>query len=336
MVRPSASGSEFSTTTRTDQVVVPLRAVDPPPALDLDLRAWLECYLADCEARGVTSRTLVWYRDRGSRIVDYFESIGISRCGDVRRATVSKLIGHLRGLSRRGKPLEPQTILGYWQVGKGFFTFLRAEGVIQGRNPFDEFGKPRIREKQMWAPSLDECLAMLKLPDRKTVRGLRDLVLLYLLLDTGLRVSAVSTIRVRNIDIPERTVRVVEKGERERVLPLGVQTLRWIRRYLAASRLELDAYLFPGRSGRPMSRKRVDEIVKHYAARAGVRRGRVSAHDFRRAFAREFLRNGGDMESLRQLLGHSSYAMVKRYAELASDVVAEQHRKASPGDRLSL
>ncbi|MGH9890666.1 MAG: tyrosine-type recombinase/integrase [bacterium] len=70
-------------------------------------------------------------------------------------------------------------------------------------------------------------------------------------------------------------------------------------------------------------------IVKACAQKAGVRRGRVSAHDLRRAFAREFLRNGGDLESLRQLLGHSSYAMVRRYAELASDVVARSHQGAS-------
>lgn len=249
---------------------------------------------------------------------------------------MSRIMNDLRQVTRRGKPLESQTILGYWQVGKGFFTFLRAEGVLSGRNPFDEFGKPRVREKQMWAPSIEECLAMLKVPDRKTIRGLRDLVLLFLLLDTGLRVSALSAIRVRDIDLAERKARVLEKGLRERVLPLGVQSLRWIRRYLAASRLDLDAFLFPGRAGRPISRKRIDEIVKECAQKAEVRQGRVSAHDFRRAFSREFLRNGGDMESLRQLLGHSSYAMVRRYAELASDVVAEAHRKASPGDRLCL
>jgi len=69
---------------------------------------------------------------------------------------------------------------------------------------------------------------------------------------------------------------------------------------------------------------------------AGVREGRISAHDLRRAFAREFIRNGGDLESLRQLFGLTSYTMVRRYAELASDVVAETHEQASPGDRLRL
>jgi site-specific recombinase XerD len=83
-----------------------------------------------------------------------------------------------------------------------------------------------------------------------------------------------------------------------------------------------------------MARRTVDDIIESCARQAGVHDGRVSAHDLRRAFAREFLRNGGDLESLRQLLGHSSYAMVKRYAELASDVVAEKHRRASPGNHI--
>lgn len=316
--------------------VVPLRSLDPPPALDLDLFAWLECYLADCEARGVTPRTLDWYRDRGKRVVDFFNSIGVTRPQEVRRSSVSQLMSHVRSLQRRGKPLQPQTVFGYWQVGKGFMTFLTAEDARQGRNPFDEFGKPRVPEKVMWAPTADECLAMLKVPDRKNVRGIRDVLLIYLLVDTGMRLSAVRSIKVSDIDLPERKIRVVEKGERERLLPFGVQTQRWLRRYLAASRLELDDFLFPGQNRKPLSRKRIDEIIKRCAKQAGVRNGRVSPHDFRRAFAREFLRNGGDLESLRQLLGHSSYAMVKRYALLADDVVSEKHRKASPGDRLCL
>jgi site-specific recombinase XerD len=304
--------------------------------LELDLQAWLECYLADCEARGLSPRTLEWYQDRGSRVVVHLAALGVRYPADVTRRVVSELFGRLRGLRPRAQPLEPQTILGYWQLGKGFLTFLIRENAHPGPNPFDQFGKPRVPEKAMWAPSSVECLAMLRLPDRRTVMGLRDLLVLLLLLDTGLRISALRGIRVGDIDLRDRRIRVLEKGQRERIVPFGFQSLRWLRRYISAARLGADGYLFPGRNGRPLSRKRIDEIVKAYAQAAGVRRGRVSAHDMRRAFAREFLGNGGDLESLRQLLGHSSYAMVKRYAELASDVVAEKHRQASPGDRLRL
>jgi integrase/recombinase XerD len=129
---------------------------------------------------------------------------------------------------------------------------------------------------------------------------------------------------------------VVEKGQRERIVPFGFQALRWLRRYLASTALEPGDYLLPGHAGNRLSRKRIDEVIKACAQAAGVHEGRVSAHDLRRAFAREFIRNGGDLESLRQLLGHTSYAMVKRYAELAADVVAETHAKASPGDRIRL
>lgn len=304
------------------------------PNLDLDLNAWFECYIADCEARGLSPRTLAWYRDRGRRVIGHLESLGVCRPREVNRRAVSVLMSWVRSLEHRGRPLDSQTVLGYWQVGKAFVTFLRAEGAFEGPNPFDLFGKPRIREKAMWAPSAAECLAMLRVPDRRRVRGLRDLVMLYVLMDTGMRVSALANIRVRDIDLIERRIRVIEKGEKERILPFGVQVQRWLRRYLAAAGPSLEDFLFPGYTGCPISRKRIDEVIKKCAARAGVREGHVSAHDLRRAFAREFLRNGGDMESLRQMLGHSSYAMVRRYAELAADVVAAQHRRASPGDGL--
>jgi site-specific recombinase XerD len=305
-------------------------------AWNLDLQAWFECYLADCEARGVTARTLEWYRDRGVRILRLFSAAGIRYPEDLSRRAVSELFGALRRLRHRGRPLAPQTIHGYWQVGKGFATFLIAEQAHSGVNPFDEFGRPRVPDRVMWAPSAEDCTAMLRVPNRRGVQGLRDLVILYLLLDTGLRISALAGILVRDIDLQTRRIRVVEKGRRERVVPFGFQALRWVRRYLASAGLRGDDFLLPGQAGKRLSRKRIDEVIKACARAARVHQGRVSAHDLRRAFAREFIRNGGDLESLRQLLGHTSYAMVRRYAELAADVVAEAHGKASPGDHLHL
>jgi hypothetical protein len=92
--------------------------------LEFDLQAWLECYLADCEARGLSPRTLEWYRDRGSRMVVHLAALGVRYPMDITRRVVSELFGRLRRLRPRAKPLEPQTILGYWQLGKGFLTFL--------------------------------------------------------------------------------------------------------------------------------------------------------------------------------------------------------------------
>jgi site-specific recombinase XerD len=313
-----------------------LTAIEPRAEPELDLEVWLECYLADCEARGLSPRTIEWYRDRGSRLVKQLAMLKVEYPAQLTRRVVSRLFVALRGLSHRGRPLEPQTILGYWQVGKGFATFLIGEEVHPGPNPFSQFGKPKVPEKAMWAPSAEECRAMLQVPDRRSVMGLRDRVILLLMLDTGLRVSALRGIRVEDVDLRDRRIRVIEKGRRERVVPFGFQALRWLRRYLVAARLGEDDFLFPGSDGRPISRKRIDEIIKACARKAGVRRGRVSAHDLRRAFAREFLRNGGDLESLRQLLGHSSYVMVRRYAVLTSNAVAERHRLASPGDRIAL
>lgn len=311
-------------------------AIGPRAEPELDLKVWLECYLADCEARGLSPRTIEWYQDRGSRLVEQLATLGVEYPAQLSRRIVSRLFVALRALSHRGRPLTPQTILGYWQVGKGFVTFLIGEEVHPGPNPFSQFGKPRVPEKAMWAPSAEECRAMLQVPERRSVIGLRDRVILLLMLDTGIRVSALRGIRVEDVDLRDQRIRVVEKGRRERVAPFGFQALRWLRRYLVAARLGEDDFLFPGRDGRPISRKRIDEIIKACARKARVRRGRVSAHDLRRAFAREFLRNGGDLESLRQLLGHTSYAMAKRYAELATDVVAEKHRIASPADHMTV
>jgi site-specific recombinase XerD len=128
------------------------------------------------QARGVTARTIEWYRDRGGRIVEMFEQWGITQPEQLTRAVVSKFIGTVRRQQRNGRPLQPQTVLGYWQVGKGFVTFLIAEGVIAAPNPFDLFGKPRVPQNSMWAPSRDECVALLRIPDRRTVQGLRDLI----------------------------------------------------------------------------------------------------------------------------------------------------------------
>src|SRR5688572_28334269 len=159
---------------RASRRVRRLKAVPSLPvrAVELTLEPWFECYLADCEARGLTERTLEWYRDRGARILSLLRAAGVSFPNELSRRVVSELFGALRGVRCRGRPLAPQTIHGYWQVGKGFTTFLIAEEAHPGPNPFDEFGRPRVPEKSMWAPSAEECTAMLEIPDRRSVLGL--------------------------------------------------------------------------------------------------------------------------------------------------------------------
>lgn len=93
--------------------------------LDMDLESWFECYLADCEARGLSVRTLEWYEDRGRRIVSEWRRAGVLHPEELSRRSVSLLMTALRRRRRRGKALSPQTLKGYWQVGKGFATFLR-------------------------------------------------------------------------------------------------------------------------------------------------------------------------------------------------------------------
>lgn len=164
----------------------------------------------------------------------------------------------------------------------------------------------------------------------------RDLAIILFMVDTGLRVSEVAGLSVRDIDLEAGRCRVLGKGAKERVVPVGRRTRSVLRQSLALrSAVAADAPLFVGPTGHGLSTVGLQNLVRRLAARGSLV-VRCSLHVLRHTFARTFLPNGGDVFSLQRILGHSpaSLEITRRYVLLLDDDLRETHRRASPVDHL--
>ncbi len=237
------------------------------------------------------------------------------------------------------KKLSGHTVNCYLRSLRIFFSWLVAEEVIAG-NPFDRVKIPRPPRKVIPVFSDAQIRALLNATDTGTPEGVRDYTIILTLLDSGLRVSELCQLTLEHVWLEDGMVKVLGKGNKERLVPIGKQVQRALWHYISRYRPEpavpsCDA-VFLTRDGRPLTKDRVEKLMTAYGRKAGVAGVRCSPHTFRHAAAVKFLRNGGDVFSLQRMLGHSSLEMTRRYCELADIDVKRAHVTASPVDNLGL
>ncbi len=179
-----------------------------------------------------------------------------------------------------------------------------------------------------------EVEALLAAPDTSTALGLRDRAMLEVLYATGLRVTELVGLRLEQVNLRQGVIRVIGKGDKERLVPLGDEALDWLERYLREARAELykglpDATLFPSRRGRPQTRQTFWYAVKRYAVKAGINKP-LSPHVLRHAFATHLLNHGADLRVVQMLLGHSDISTTQIYTHIARQRLKELHSRHHP------
>lgn len=177
--------------------------------------------------------------------------------------------------------------------------------------------------------------ALLEAPDTNTARGLRDLAMLEVLYATGLRVSELVNLRLTDLNRDMGVVRVMGKGDKERLVPLGESALDAIQRYMEWARLELTDgqpadVLFIGQKTNPLTRQGFWQIIKRYGVKAGIPRERLSPHVLRHAFATHLINHGADLRVVQLLLGHASITTTQIYTHVARERLKSLHEKHHP------
>jgi integrase/recombinase XerD len=176
--------------------------------------------------------------------------------------------------------------------------------------------------------------ALLAAPDPDDPLGLRDRAMLELLYASGLRISELVGLTLTSLNLRQGVLRVLGKGGKERLVPVGQEALRWVEGYLASARPILvrgraTAALFPSRRGRPMTRQTFWHAVKRYAAAAGITR-EISPHTLRHAFATHLLNHGADLRAVQMMLGHADLSTTQIYTHIAQRRLKELHRMHHP------
>lgn len=194
---------------------------------------------------------------------------------------------------------------------------------------------PKLGRSLPKALSETEVEALLNAPDLGSPAGLRDRAMVELMYATGLRVSELVNLPATGVNLRQGVLRVMGKGNKERLVPLGEEAQHWLERYLAEARPVLAggravAPLFPGREGAALSRQQFWNVVKRLAVVAGIDPARVSPHGLRHSFATHLLNHGADLRALQMLLGHSSLSTTQIYTLVAREGLKRLHQQHHP------
>lgn len=244
-----------------------------------------------------------------------------------------QLIAYLVRLKQEGRAAS--TVARKLASIKAFYRFLTAERYIR-RNPAEVL---EAASRGLHLPkvlSVQEVERLLDEPNLGTLDGYRDKTMLELLYATGMRVSELVNVPVKNVDMKMQYVIVMGKGSKERMLPLGRTALHYLERYLSVVRPQLlhgkpdaAAELFVTGWGGPMTRERFYEIIVAYGKSAGISK-RVTPHMLRHSFATHLLNNGTDLRIVQELLGHADISTTQIYTHLDVERLREVYDKTHP------
>lgn len=215
---------------------------------------------------------------------------------------------------------------------RGFYRYLLREHFID-QNPTLRISMPKLGRPLPKVMSELDVEALLKAPDTDSVLGLRDRAMLELLYATGLRVTELVSLKFEQVSVRQGVLRVMGKGNAERLVPFGEEALYWLERYLREARPSLaegiSDVLFPSQRGEQMTRQTFWHRIKHHALTAGIQ-AVISPHTLRHAFATHLLNHGADLRTVQMLLGHSDLSTTQIYTHVARVRLQELHARHHP------
>jgi site-specific recombinase XerD len=212
---------------------------------------------------------------------------------------------------------------------RAFFNFLEREKIISKKqNPFHEIKLLKDRKKAVPTFTKVEIHILFKQPNLRTFTGVRDLTIMMLLLETGIRASECVGIRLSDIDFRRSRILIQNtKGYRQRYVPIQKQMKEQLQKYLSIRGVLDHDYLFVSVDDTPLTKRQMQAQIESYGKKCGIH---ATCHKFRHTFARLSVEAGAGIFELQAILGHSSMEMVKHYVNLFSDDVVEKHKTFSP------
>lgn len=306
--------------TKSEQVVAGKKLATSATAVDRFLDAvWME--------QGLSPNTLSAYRADLVGLERWLQGHGTT----TEAATRSDLLTFMAHRVEAGS--RPRSSARQLSSFRRFYRYLLRENVIK-EDPTAQIAMPKIGRSLPKSLTEAEVDALLESPALRDPLGNRDRAMLEVLYATGLRVTELVNLKLSQVNLNQGVVRILGKGGRERLIPLGEESVRWLVQFAQGSRMEIllerqSEYLFPTRRGEHMTRQAFWHIIKRYALKAGIDK-ELSPHTLRHAFATHLLNHGADLRVVQMLLGHSDLSTTQIYTHVARERMKELYKQHHP------
>lgn len=278
--------------------------------------------------RNLSPHTLAAYRrdlEQLSLFVRHERGEGVAACG-VDHLLLRRYLAQLTKVCRKSSQGRKLAAI------RSFYSYLLRVGQVE-RNPAELIATPKREKRLPFHLDMDQTVALMEAPADEARHALRDRAILETLYSSGLRVSELTGLDLGDLDLAGGMVRVMGKGGKERIVPLGSRAAAAIREYLAGrGALPPHTPLFLNSRGERINRRGVARVVDAHVLKIAAFK-RISPHTLRHTFATHMLEGGADLRSIQELLGHASLSTTQKYTHVSIDRLMEVYDKAHPKAR---
>jgi len=276
--------------------------------------------------KGLSSNSLSSYSLDIRKLFDYLDS----EKKNLYQLKESGLVNFIHLQSQSG--LSPRSLARLVSSLKSFFKFLLLENYLK-KNPAERLTSPSLWLTLPRVLSVEEVEKLMDRPDLKKPQGIRDRAILEVMYSSGLRVSELVTLELKDVRLDQGFLVCKGKGSKERIVPLGRPAIRWVKSYLREVRPLWDKYgsqtLFINRRGKAFTRQGIWKILKAYGKEAGLSE-KIHPHVLRHSFATHLLERGADLRSVQMLLGHSQITTTQIYTHVSRERLKQVYDRFHP------
>lgn len=280
--------------------------------------------------KNLSTNTTDSYKNDLNKFLNYLKEKGLT---DLNEITANNLFDYFD--TQRQIGIDSATTARYISSIKGFFRYLENNNYIE-KNPTEKLTSVKIGRKLPAVLSFHEIEKILDAPKVDNVGGLRDKAILETFYSSGLRVSELINLKINDLFFDDEVLRVLGKGSKERIVPLGSSAIRWLKEYLLRSRPLLEKkhksqnFVFLNQKrGTKLGRMSIWNIVKRYADEAGIKK-EIHPHTFRHSFATHLLEGGADLRAVQEMLGHADISTTQIYTHVDRNYIKQVHRDHHP------
>ena len=303
--------------------------------LAIPLHRLIEGFVLSCKVENKSPKTIDFYKRNLDNFQWFLNKFNIET---IDANAIRSFLGYLKDTTHRwdsknahaNRPVCAFTVERYYTSLSALFRWATNEGMIEV-NPLSSIKKPKYSKKIIKGLEPEVCHKLLDSFNGRNLNNYRNKAIIFMFLDTGLRLSELAALQISDINIERGIIKVIGKGDKERFARIGVKTQKALWNYLAHRPINTD-YVWLGKEHNQMTADGIAQMIRNLGKSHGFQ---LSPHKLRHSFAINFLRNGANPFELQIALGHTTLEMTRRYTQaLGFEDVFKRHVMASPVDRL--